>query len=335
MVFRARQSRATRPPALPSPALPSPALQALQGDIATFRRFTRMYTRYIGTLNEGLFNTRYSLPEARVIYELATRSEPKAKAIAEELGMDPGYLSRVLAKFEGSGLLKRETSAKDGRFSELILTKQGRAAFKTLNGFSERQARTILAELPPSVRTRLIDCMQTVEHILMKTDRQPAPYVLRPHRVGDMGWVVQSEGVAYAEEYGWDGTFEGLVARITSDFIANFDASRERCWIAEVDGQRVGHIFLVKHPERKDTAKLRLLFVERSARGLGLGDVLVKECLRFAQGAGYRQVTLWTQSLLAAAHHIYEKAGFLLVKEEPHHSFGKDLMGQEWELALR
>lgn len=316
---------------MPKRACPAPALQ---GDIATFRRFTRMYTRYIGSLNEGLFNTLYSLPEARVIYELATRPAPKANAIAQELGMDPGYLSRVLAKFERSGLLKRKTSANDGRFSELILTKRGQSAFKTLNGFSERQARTILAGLPASVRTRLVDCMQTVEDILMKTDRQRTPYILRPHRVGDMGWVAQSEGVAYAEEYGWDQTFEALVARITSDFIADFDASRERCWIAEVDGQNVGHIFLVMHPERPDTAKLRLLFVERSARGLGLGHVLVKECLRFARTAGYRKVTLWTQSMLAAAHHIYEKAGFRLLKEEPHHSFGKDLVGQEWELDL-
>jgi DNA-binding MarR family transcriptional regulator/GNAT superfamily N-acetyltransferase len=293
-----------------------------------------MYTRFIGTLNEGLFNTHYSLPEARVIYELATRTAPKAKAIAEELGMDPGYLSRVLATFERSGLLKRKACAQDGRFSELILTRQGRSAFKTLNALSERQARTILAGLPPSARTRLIDCMQTVEGILMKTDRQRPPYILRPHRVGDMGWVVYREGLAYAEEYGWDQTFEAFVARITDSFITNFDASRERCWVAEVDGQSVGHIFLVKHPERPDTAKLRLLFVERSARGMGLGDALVQECLRFARTAGYRKITLWTQSMLAAAHHIYEKAGFLVVKEEPHHSFGKDLIGQEWELKL-
>ena len=168
----------------------------------------------------------------------------------------------------------------------------------------------------------------------MNVDRRRIPYILRPHRVGDMGWIVYREGLGYAEQYGWDETFEALAANIVSEFVANFEPSRERCWIAEVDGQNVGHIFLVKHPSQPHTAKLRLLFVEPSARGMGLGDALVNECVRFARTAGYRKIVLWTQSILTAAHRIYERAGFHLVKEEPHHSFGHDLVGQEWELEL-
>jgi DNA-binding MarR family transcriptional regulator/GNAT superfamily N-acetyltransferase len=306
----------------------------LASDIAIFRRFNRMYTRYIGTLNEGLLNSNYSLAEARVLYELATRPAPGAKAISEELGMDPGYLSRLLAKFQRAGLMKRKASRRDGRSAEIVLTQRGKSAFGKLNTRSQRQASSILENLAPSARAQLIGCMQTMEGVLAKTDRNRPPYVLRPHRVGDMGWVIYRESLGYAQEYGWDETFEALVARITADFIANFDSSRERCWIAEVDGQNVGHIFLVKHPDKLHTAKLRLLFVEPSARGIGLGDALVKECVAFARTAGYRKIVLWTQSCLAAAHRIYKKAGFRLVKKERHHSFGKDLIGEVWELKL-
>jgi DNA-binding MarR family transcriptional regulator/GNAT superfamily N-acetyltransferase len=306
----------------------------LASDIAIFRRFNRMYTRYIGTLNEGLLNSNYSLAEARVLYELATRPAPGAKAISEELGMDPGYLSRLLAKFQRAGLMKRKASRRDGRSAEIVLTQRGKSAFGKLNTRSQRQASSILENLAPSARAQLIGCMQTMEGVLAKTDRNRPPYVLRPHRVGDMGWVIYRESLGYAQEYGWDETFEALVARITADFIANFDSSRERCWIAEADGQNVGHIFLVKHPDKPRTAKLRLLFVEPSARGIGLGDALVKECVAFARTAGYRKIVLWTQSCLAAAHRIYKKAGFRLVKKERHHSFGKDLIGEVWELKL-
>jgi DNA-binding MarR family transcriptional regulator/GNAT superfamily N-acetyltransferase len=292
-----------------------------------------MYTRFIGTLSEGLLNSGYSLTEARVLYELATRTEPKANQIAEDLGMDPGYLSRVLGKFKRGGLLKRKLSKLDGRYADLTLTRRGRSAFKKLNSLSDEQARVILEGLPPSARMQLIDCMQILGRI-MKADLSRRPYVLRPHRVGDMGWVVYREGLGYAEQYGWDGTFEALVARIVDEFVTNFDTTRERCWIAEVDGRNVGHIFLVKHPTEPDTAKLRLLFVEPSARGKGLGEALVNECVRFARTAGYRKIVLWTQSILTGAHRIYEKAGFRLVKEEPHRSFGKDLVGQTWELEL-
>jgi DNA-binding MarR family transcriptional regulator/GNAT superfamily N-acetyltransferase len=306
----------------------------LADEIAAFRRFNRMYTRYIGTLDEGLLHTEFSLAEARVMYELSNRIEPKAKEIAEALGMDSGYLSRILAKFENAGLLKRTVSSADNRSAGLVLTRRGKSAFDKLNRLSDQQARTILQELPPAHRNRLIGSMKAIEAALENDGRHRAPYLLRPHRVGDMGWIVQREGVVYTEEYGWNETFEALVARIVADFIANFDARRERCWIAEIDGESVGHIFLVKHPERPDTAKLRLLMVESSARGKGLGNVLVNECIRFARAAGYRKITLWTQSILVAAHRIYEKAGFRLVAEEPHHSFGKDLIGQTWELDL-
>jgi DNA-binding MarR family transcriptional regulator/GNAT superfamily N-acetyltransferase len=307
----------------------------LEDDKAIFRRFNRMYTRFIGTLNEGLLNSEYSLAEARVLYELATRDAPKAREIADELGMDAGYLSRMLGKFERDGLLKRKASEQDGRYADLTLTGRGRSAFKKLNALSEEQAQTVLGGLSPSARMQLIDCMRTMEGILSKTDRKRLPYILRPHRVGDMGWIVHREGVGYAEQYGWDETFEALVARIVDQFVTNFDPSRERCWIAEIDGQNVGHIFLVKHPEEPDTAKLRLLFVEPCARGMGLGDALVKECVRFARTAGYKKVVLWTQSILVGAHRIYERAGFRLVHEAPHHSFGKDLVGQTWELVMK
>lgn len=311
------------------------APSALSNEIAVFRRFNRMYTRFIGTLNEGLLNSPFSLAEARVLYELATRDAPKAREIAEELGVDAGYLSRLLGKFERDGLLKRKQSGQDGRYADLMLMPRGRSAFKKLNALSEEQAQNVLEGLPPSARMQLIDRMQTMEGILTKTDRRRLPYILRPHRVGDMGWVVYREGVGYAEQYGWDETFEALVARIVDQFVTNFDPKKDRCWIAEIDGQSVGHIFLVKHPDEPDTGKLRLLFVEPSARGMGLGDALVKECIRFARTAGYKKVVLWTQSILVGAHRIYEKAGFHLVKEEQHHSFGKDLVGQTWELMLR
>jgi DNA-binding MarR family transcriptional regulator/GNAT superfamily N-acetyltransferase len=313
----------------------APAPSVLIDDIAIFRRFNRMYTRLIGTLNEGLLNSPYSLAEARVLYELATRDAPKAQEIAEELGVDAGYLSRLLGKFERDSLLKRKTSEHDGRYADLTLTGRGRSAFKKLDALSDEQARIVLNDLPPSACMQLMDCMRTMERILTRADRKHLPYILRSHRVGDMGWVVHREGVGYAEQYGWDETFEALVARIVDQFVTNFDPRKERCWIAEIDGHNVGHIFLVKHPDERDTAKLRLLFVESSARGMGLGDALVQECIRFARTAGYKKMVLWTQSILVGAHRIYERAGFRLIDEAPHRSFGKDLVGQTWELMLK
>jgi DNA-binding MarR family transcriptional regulator/GNAT superfamily N-acetyltransferase len=303
--------------------------------IASFRAFNRMYTNFLGTLQEGLLNTEFTLAEARILYELATREKAKAKEIAEALGMDSGYLSRILGKFERAALLKRKTAEEDGRASGITLTRRGAAAFKKLNQLSDEQARTVLQPLTVNDRERLICSMREIEEILCSTGSSQPLYLLRPHRAGDMGWVASREGAVYAEEYGWDGTFEALVARIVSDFVTNFDPTRERCWIAEAKGQSIGHIFLVKHPEEPVTAKLRLLFVEPSARGLGLGQALVSECLRFARTAGYKKVVLWTQSMLVAACRIYKNAGFQLIEEKPHHSFGRDLIGQTWELELR
>jgi DNA-binding MarR family transcriptional regulator/GNAT superfamily N-acetyltransferase len=310
--------------------LPSPLTQ----DVAAFRRFNRLYTRFVGGLQEGLLHTEYSLTEARVIYELATRTAPKAKEIAEALEMDAGYLSRLLYKFKRGGLLKSRTSEQDNRVSELILTAKGRAAFQKLNSLSEGQAHTFLEALSPGERVNLRHSFRVIEDLVAKPEREHPPFVLRPHRAGDMGWVVCREGTVYAEEYGWDQTFEALVARIVADFVDNFDPSREHCWIAEAEGQTVGHVFLVKTPDQPSTAKLRLLFVEPSARGLGLGRALVNECIRFARAVGYQRITLWTQSMLKAAQHIYQNAGFRLVEENPHHRFGKDLIGQNWTLEL-
>jgi DNA-binding MarR family transcriptional regulator/GNAT superfamily N-acetyltransferase len=293
-----------------------------------------MYTRFLGVLDESLLHSGFSLAEARVLYELANRERPLSKEIAEALGMDAGYLSRILARFEEQALLERKTSRRDNRSARLTLTKRGRAAFKTLNQLSERQAEEILGKLSPTASAELLNSMRSIESILTPRAEKPA-VVLRPHRPGDIGWIIHREAVVYAEEYGWDSSFEALVAKIGSDFLTHFTPKRERCWIAEVDGHNAGHIFLVQHPDEPRTAKLRLLLVESSARGTGLGTTLVNECIAFARLAGYRKIVLWTQSTLVAAHRIYKKAGFRLIKEEPHHSFGQDLIGQTWELDLK
>ena len=308
-------------------------------DVPAFRHFNRTWTRLIGTLDEGLLHTEYSLAEARVIYELAIRAEPNSKEIAEALGMDPGYLSRILTRFETAELIRRKVSKQDSRSAELSLTRRGKSAFKTLNALSEQQARGLLDSLPPADRTRLVQSMKTIEEIVVGIDpkEKPKPQqtcVLRPHRPGDMGWIVHREAVLYAQEYGFDETFEALAARIVADFVTNFDPKRERCWIAELGAQTAGHVFLVRDPDHPDTAKLRLLLVEPWARGKGLGFALTNECVRFARAAGYRKITLWTQSTLTAAQRIYQSAGFRLGKEEPHRSFGKDLIGQTWEMEL-
>lgn len=301
--------------------------------VAAFRQFNRFYTREIGTLREGLLDSEFSLTEARVLYELATRGEATAADIAKELTLDAGYLSRILRRFEGGGLLKRKVSAEDGRQTILTITRNGRDSFADLNERSNREARNILEHVPASELPGLLDAMHTIEKTL-----SPAPenvrYILRNHRPGDMGWVVSRQAVLYAQEYGWDQSYEALAARVIADFLEQYDARRDRCWIAERYGVPLGCVFLVHHPELEGTARLRLLHVEAIARGLGLGKALVGECLRFAKTAGYRRVTLWTQSILTTAHRIYRQEGFKLVREEPHHSFGADLIGQTWELDL-
>ena len=314
---------------------------SLAPSTAAFRSFNRTYTRFLGTLNDHYLSTEYSLAEGRVMYELATHPGVQAKEIAEALGLDPGYLSRILRKLERLSLIARATSTDDKRASNLTLTAKGRAAVHTLNKRADTQAEAVLGKLSTGQRLRFEQALGTIEKTISlpsspATGPLPLPraIVLRTHRPGDMGAIVQMEGAGYVQQFDWNGDFEGLAARIVADFLANFDAARERCWIAELDGAHVGHIFLVRHPEQPGTAKLRLLYVDPAARGMGLGALLVGECVSFARDAGYKKITLWTQSILTAAHRLYHAAGFRLVKEEAHHSFGQDLVGQTWELDL-
>ena len=300
--------------------------------VESVRRFNRFYTKQIGVLSEHVLKTQFSLAEARVIYELAQREKATATEMGAELGLDVGYLSRLLAVFKKRGLISRKPSETDGRQSLIRLTEKGRKAFAELNAHSHNEIEALLGRLSPADRDRLIDAMRIIEELLGAQPEQKVPYIIRPHRPGDMGWVIHRHGVIYNEEYGWDEEFEALVAEIAAKFIRNYDPKRERCWIAERGGEVAGCVFLVKKSET--VAQLRLLLVEPSARGMGIGKRLVGECALFARQKGYKKITLWTNSLLDAARHIYEEAGFRLVKEEPHHSFGHGLVGQNWELKL-
>jgi DNA-binding MarR family transcriptional regulator/GNAT superfamily N-acetyltransferase len=302
--------------------------------VEAVRRFNRFYTRQIGLLQEGLLESPFSLTQARVIYELAHHEQTTATHLREELGLDAGYLSRILRGFQRRHLVEREPSPTDRRQFLLSLTAQGQDAFGELNAASRSQIQAMLAGLSDVDQERLVHAMHAIEGLLGAQPEHRVAYILRPHQSGDMGWVVQRHGVLYNQEYGWDEQFEALVAEIVATFIRNFDPKRERCWIAEKDGENVGSVFLVKHPERDGVAKLRLLLVEPKARGLGIGKRLVQECARFARQVGYRRITLWTNSVLHAARRIYEQEGYRLVQEEPHHSFGHDLVGQTWELEL-
>jgi DNA-binding MarR family transcriptional regulator/N-acetylglutamate synthase-like GNAT family acetyltransferase len=305
---------------------------AFDRHVAAVRRFNRFYTQKIGVLEEGLLRSEFSLAESRVIYELAQRDRPTASELAKDLGLDAGYLSRILRSFERRGLVAKEPSETDGRQSLLSLTDAGRDAFAGLNARSRDEISALLGTLTEAEQARLLDAMHTVETLLGARPETRAPYLLRSHQPGDIGWVIHRHGVLYAREYGWDETFEALVAEIGSKFIKEFDPKRERCWIAEKDGEIVGSVFLVRQSD--EVAKLRLLYVEPEARGLGIGRRFVAECIRFARQAGYRTITLWTNDVLTAARRIYEDAGFRLVRQEPHHSFGRDLVSETWELAL-
>ncbi|MFO7170608.1 MAG: helix-turn-helix domain-containing GNAT family N-acetyltransferase [Chloroflexota bacterium] len=305
---------------------------SLQRRIEAVRRFNRFYTRQIGALRAGLLGSPFSLTEARVLYELAHRREPTASELGRDLGLDAGYLSRILRGFAKKGLIERRPSPFDGRQSLLALTEAGREAFAILNARSREEVAAQLAPLSDADQQRLTEAMGTIERLLGGT-AAGAPFILRSHRPGDMGWVVQRHGELYAEEYGWNEQFEALVASVVASFIQNFDPQRERCWIAERDGARVGSVFLVKKTD--EVAQLRLLLVEPCARGLGIGRRLVEECERFARQAGYRKIRLWTNSVLEAARHIYQTSGYRLVESEPHHSFGHDLVGEYWELDLQ
>ncbi len=305
---------------------------AVDSRIAAVRRFNRFYTKQIGALREGLLRSPFSLTEGRVLYELFQREKPTATELCSELGLDPGYLSRMIRHFEHRGLVVRTASEADGRLNHLSLSKKGRATFLPLDTGARDEVRAMLVTLSPTEQKRLVQALETVQCLWGKEPERNASYVLRLHRPGDMGWVVHRHGALYAQEYGWNEQFEALVAEIVARFIRKHDPKSERCWIAEREGEIVGCVFLVKHS--KQVGQLRLLLVEPSARGLGLGKRLVDECSHFARQVGYRKIVLWTNSVLKAARRIYQTVGYRLVEEEPHHSFGVDLVGQNWELKL-
>jgi DNA-binding MarR family transcriptional regulator/N-acetylglutamate synthase-like GNAT family acetyltransferase len=296
------------------------------------RRFNRFYTRRIGVVNEKLLGSGFSLAELRLLYEVAHREDPSPAELGKELRLDAGYLSRLVERLRNRGLVERSPSTTDRRQSLLRLTRQGRETFASLERRSHEQIAEIVDPLASSDRDRLVGAMERIERLLGAASPEAVPYLLRTHQPGDMGWVVQRHGAIYAQEYGWDGEFEALVAEIVARFLRRFDPKRERCWIAEREGENVGSIFLVR--KSSAVAQLRLLLVEPSARGLGIGRRLVSECIRFARQAKYRKITLWTNRGLDAARHLYEEAGFQLSKEEPHHSFGHDLVSQTWNLVL-
>ena len=302
--------------------------------IPAIRHFNRFYTRQIGLLREGWLHSQFSLSEVRVLYEIAHRDRPTAAGMAKDLEIDSGYLSRMLRGFQVRGLLQKSRSQADARQHLLELTQKGAAVFAALDDRQTKEVGEMLGHIAEPEQRRLVAAMQAIERAFHPTPQQPAtPYILREHRPGDMGWVIYRHGILYSEEYSYDENFEALVAEIAAKFIQNLDRRRERCWIAERDGENVGCIFLIK--KSKMVAKLRLLLVEPSARGLGIGKRLVAECVRFARQAGYKKITLWTQSELTGARHLYEEAGFALVKKTSHNSWGRQgLVAEVWDLKL-
>jgi DNA-binding MarR family transcriptional regulator/GNAT superfamily N-acetyltransferase len=304
---------------------------SLDERVAAMRRFNRFYTRRIGVLQRGLLGSPYSLAEARVLYELAQNESPTAAEVAHVLELDPGYLSRILRTLGSRGLVSRERSHEDQRRVFLTLTRKGRDAFAVLDRRAADQVRDLLGRLAEGEQGRLTGALQTMEALLGDSGAE-GPLLIRSHRPGDIGWVIHRHGALYAQEYGWDETFEALVAQIAGRFLETEDPRRERCFIAERGEEFLGCVFLVAAGEKE--AKLRLLLVEPKARGMGLGSRLVDECIRFARQSGYGKVSLWTNDVLAAARKVYVKAGFTLVQREPHRRFGHDLVGETWELNL-
>jgi DNA-binding MarR family transcriptional regulator/GNAT superfamily N-acetyltransferase len=304
--------------------------------IAAVRRFNRYYTRQIGVLRKTFLDSPYSLGEARVLYEIASGRAQTASDVASNLDLDAGYLSRVLRKFERRGLIRRRTSPRDGRQSHLTLTPRGRKSFMPLDARSERATAAMLGKLAPADQARLIAAMATIETLLERQVRdEPAKernFILRAPRPGDFGWIVKRNAELYAQDYGWVAPFEGVCAQIVADFVNKYDESRERCWIAEIDGENVGAVMLADDGD--GVARVRLLLVEPKARGVGIGARLIDELIRFARGAGYRKITLWTHSVLTAARHIYQEAGFKLMRSEEHQSWGQPVVSEHWDLEL-
>jgi DNA-binding MarR family transcriptional regulator/N-acetylglutamate synthase-like GNAT family acetyltransferase len=303
-----------------------------QHSVAALRRFNRFYTRQIGLLQEGLLSSPWSLTEVRVLYELAHRQELTATELKSEVGIDAGYLSRILQGFAKRGLILKRTSPADARQSLLKLTRKGHAAFAPLEERANREVAELLERLSPGDQGRLLAATGVIQRMLGAADQDRLAYVLRSHQPGDIGWIIHRHGFLYAKEYGWDERFEALVAELAARFVQNLDPARERCWIAERDGEFLGCVFLVKKSD--EVAQLRMLLVEPSARGMGVGKRLVQECIRFSRSAGYKSITLWTNSVLLAARHLYEQAGFRLTSRESQHLFGHALVSETWDLEL-
>jgi DNA-binding MarR family transcriptional regulator/GNAT superfamily N-acetyltransferase len=305
----------------------------LRENIHNIRKFNRLYTKKIGLLNKGLLRTRYPLSQARVIFELAQQEKTRSTDIIRELGIDPGYLSRILSLFERQGLIVKEKSDIDSRQWFVKLTKEGKKEFSELNSRANEEIREMIESLTNEELYRLVNAMHTIENTLDPESPPTSPVLLRPHRTGDIGWIIHRHGVIYSEEYDWDETFEALTAEILAEFIQNHDASRERVWIAESNGERVGSVMIVDSGNQ--IAKLRLFLVESKARGRGIGKQLIEECIDFSKRIGYKKITLWTQSNLLAARHLYSKYGFELIEEEPTTMFGHELVSEVWELQLQ
>jgi DNA-binding MarR family transcriptional regulator/GNAT superfamily N-acetyltransferase len=310
-------------------------VQDAEQQIAAVRRFNRYYTRQIGVLRKTFLDSPYSLGEARVLYEIAINHSPTASEIARSLDLDAGYLSRVLRNFERRGLIRKRASPKDGRQSHLTLTPRGRKSFMPLDARSQRDTAAMLGKLAPAEQARLIAAMTAIETLLEGRIQEPEPqrrYTLRAPRPGDFGWIIKRNAEHYAQDYGWVAPFEGVCAQIVADFVNKFDATRERGWIAEIDGENVGSLMLANDGD--GVARLRLLLVEPKARGLGIGARLVDEAIRFARSAGYHKIALWTHSVLTAARHIYQSAGFKLMRSEEHQSWGQPVVSEHWDLEL-
>ena len=296
------------------------------------RRFSRFYTRRIGVLHEGYNGSEFSLTEARIIYELAHLEVATASDLVKSLELNPGYLSRMLKSFEERGLIRRDAAPNDARQQLISLTEAGAQKFAALNARSRNDMLRMVGDLTSRQQERLVAAMNEIESLLSAEPEKGASYILRPHQPGDLGWAVQQHGLLYAEQFGWDETFEALAAEVSAKFLRDFDPKWERSWIAEKNGENVGCVFLVKQSD--DIAKLRMLLVHPKARGLGIGKRLVEECIRFARQKGYKKITLWTNDILTTARHIYQQTGFKLVAEEKHKSFGHHMVGETWELEL-
>ena len=308
------------------------AATSLASRIEAVRRFSRFYTRRIGVLEETLLHSPFTLPEGRLVYEIANRDRSTAQELCRDLGLDPGYVSRLLQGLEKRGCIGRKRSTADKRQTELTLTAKGQRLWGAMNEQSRQDIANLLAGLPVERQDRLVKALETVQRLLDEPPEKRTPFTLRPHQPGDMGWIIRRQTQLYTNEYGWDGTFEAMLAEIAGKFIAKFDPKSDNCWIAERNGEMVGSVFLVR--ATRTTGQLRMLYVEASARGLGIGQRLVETCIQDARAKGYRKLMLWTNDILVSARKIYIAAGFRLIKEEKHDSFGKKLAGQFWSLDL-